>query len=156
MDTNELLETIKRRQVVLEEMLTELLCDQETLKEPYRNEALCEKARAVLYGNPAQDADIASATVPADQGGMSPIKVVVFAHDSNGEAALFPVIVKCTDDQRDEGEHYAAGIAAAEAAGYEGAMACDEDDSAGRTVGGCFNWADVRIIDIPQTLGAKP
>jgi len=30
------------------EVLKEFLCDQETLKEPFRNEAICEKARKLL------------------------------------------------------------------------------------------------------------
>jgi len=30
------------------EILEEFLCDQETLKEPFRNEAICEKARKLL------------------------------------------------------------------------------------------------------------
>ncbi len=29
-------------------LITEFLCDQETLEEPFRNEAICEKARALL------------------------------------------------------------------------------------------------------------
>ncbi len=29
-------------------LLAEFLCDEETLKEPFRNEALCEKARKFL------------------------------------------------------------------------------------------------------------
>lgn len=29
-------------------VLTEFLCDQETLNEPFRNEAICEKARAAI------------------------------------------------------------------------------------------------------------
>lgn len=32
----------------LHSLLTEFLCDQETMNEPYRNEALCEKARKLL------------------------------------------------------------------------------------------------------------
>lgn len=44
-------ELLRRRQREHEKMLsllTEFLNDQEGMREPYRNEALCEKARALL------------------------------------------------------------------------------------------------------------
>jgi hypothetical protein len=39
---------LQREHTALLSLLTEFLNDQEGMREPYRNEALCEKARALL------------------------------------------------------------------------------------------------------------
>jgi hypothetical protein len=65
------------------------------------------------------------------------ISCAVACCNASGEPELYFVRVQCTQDEYENGDHYDAACAAAEAAGYEGwrhkiseAWVCDENDPA--------------------------
>lgn len=76
------------------------------------------------------------------------VKCIVAAHNANGEPDLFFVIVRCTEDQYDNGDHYAAANDFAETQGYDPALAYDEDDSAGRAMLGLFDWQTASSVSL--------
>ncbi|MDO3380396.1 hypothetical protein [Geoalkalibacter halelectricus] len=78
----------------------------------------------------------------------SEVKCIVAAHNANGEPDLFFVVVRCTEDQYHNGDHYAAANDFAEAQGYEPALAYDENDSAGRAMLGFFDWQTASSVSL--------
>ena len=81
---------------------------------------------------------------------LIPIKVVVTAKNSNGNTDFYPVIIKCTQEQYDAGDHYREAELSAEEAGYDAGIPFDENDPAGQIVMGCFKWETVSVIDLAQ------
>lgn len=77
------------------------------------------------------------------------IKCIVAATNSNGDPDLFFVIVSCTQEQQEEGEHYEVAKGAAEKQGYEPYLAYDENDSAGRAMLPLFAWESASVVEIP-------
>jgi hypothetical protein len=90
----------------------------------------------------------------------APIRVVVSAINANGDADFYFVKVACTREQFEEGEHYEAAKAQAEAEGYGNPMlAYDEEDSAGRAIMEHFAWETASVVPCQKDrlfIGAYP
>jgi hypothetical protein len=77
------------------------------------------------------------------------IRVMVTCIDSNGAPDFYPCIVKCNDQQYDNGEHRDRAILEAESHGYEKPMiAFDEMDPAGIILTNRINWGHVHKVTI--------
>jgi hypothetical protein len=78
------------------------------------------------------------------------IKCIVAAVNANGEPDLYFTIIKCTQEQYDNGNHYDAAMAACKIAGYEEHLVYDENDSAGKAMLPLFTWESATILDISK------
>lgn len=76
------------------------------------------------------------------------IRVLVTCRDSVGNAVFLPLIVPCTEEEYDLGEHYGFAKLYAEDKGYEPALCYDEAELP-RNLLGSFEW--VKIHPMPDT-----
>ena len=76
------------------------------------------------------------------------IRCIVAAINPNGEPDLYFVKVRCTEEDIDNGYHYATARNEAERNGYEPKMAMDENDAAGRAVLDKFEWDTASVVDV--------
>lgn len=79
-------------------------------------------------------------------------KVVVACVNASGQADLVPYVVRCTDDQIDEGAHYVIATQAAEEDDYESPMVVFDHTDSHRGMFGLFDWSssDIVVLDIVQ------
>lgn len=74
---------------------------------------------------------------------------MVAATNSNGEPDIYFVIVECTNEQIDRGDHYDAAREAAQAAGYEPHdLVFDQNNAAGNAMQSLFVWESASIVNI--------
>lgn len=78
------------------------------------------------------------------------VKCAVAGIDANGCADIWFVIVECTEEQRDLGDHLSAAEESADENGYEGPFVVfDEDDPIMRyALMSVFEWSTSSIKDI--------
>jgi hypothetical protein len=76
------------------------------------------------------------------------VKCIVSCLNSNGEPDLYFIVIECTDEQYNDGDHYDAAKAQCEEDGYESYLAYDENDSAGNAMLPLFTWESATILDI--------
>ena len=77
------------------------------------------------------------------------IKCIVACHNSNGEPDLFFVKVETTQEQIDNGVHYARAREEAELCGYDACITSvtfDETDSAGKAMLDLFQWDSANVV----------
>jgi hypothetical protein len=75
--------------------------------------------------------------------------VVACGSNASGEPDLTFVIVKCSNKEFEEGDHYWAAHSWAADQGYEMPfIAFDEKDSAGRALLPLFVWKSASVVDV--------
>ena len=75
-------------------------------------------------------------------------KCVVATYNSVGEADFYFVIVRCSDDAYDAGDHYDVVIEAAKENGYEGQFVTFDDDGSYDWLFERFVWESASVIEI--------
>lgn len=75
-------------------------------------------------------------------------KCIVSCINSNGDSDLYFIVIECTEEQYNIGEHYDAAKAQCEEDGYEAYLAYDENDAAGNSMLPLFNWDSANILEI--------
>ena len=76
------------------------------------------------------------------------IKCIVSCINSNGEPDLYFIVIECSEDQYDNGDHYDAAKGQCEEDGYEPYLAYDENDAAGNSMLPLFIWESATILEI--------
>ena len=79
---------------------------------------------------------------------MKTVKVIVAAYNTNGEPDFFFVIVRCTQEEYDNGDHYVVAEEKAIREGYTPRISYDEFDTAGKALLPLFVWESASKVSV--------
>lgn len=80
------------------------------------------------------------------------VRCVVAGVNASGEPDFYFVKVECTEEEYDNGEHYACAKQAANDAGYKPYLAYDEQDAGGRAMMDLFEWDTASVYAVGYGL----